>query len=220
MRNKPRPLVWFPRIVYRAKVMISSFSGGPGARNSNRGFSLTELVVSLLVALILCAIAVPTLMRAYRSYQLNDATARLAGVLKLTRLEAIRKNSTIAFQLQQSGTTWTAWVDANNNGTPDPGETQVVLNGLATLLSSGSVPDTSPIVAVSGALTTQYGGTPPIKFDRRGAVYFPFLTAPSAYVFFLGNTNVPNLGERAIVLLPSGIMQTWSSSSGTWVQLS
>jgi len=60
-------------------------------RNSSRGFSMVELAVSLTVMLILTGIAIPSLMRSFRTYQLNDATTRLSDLLKFTRFEAVRR---------------------------------------------------------------------------------------------------------------------------------
>jgi len=66
----------------------------PRTRRSRiAGFSMVELAVSLTVLLILTAIAIPSLMRTFRTYQLNDAAARLSDILKFTRFEAVRRNS-------------------------------------------------------------------------------------------------------------------------------
>ena len=52
------------------------------------GFSLTELVVALLVALILMAVGLPAFLRAYHSYQLSSAANQFADILRLSRYEA------------------------------------------------------------------------------------------------------------------------------------
>jgi len=57
------------------------------------GFSMVELTVSMTVLMILTAIAIPSLMRSFRTYQLNDVAARLSDILKFTRFEAVRRNS-------------------------------------------------------------------------------------------------------------------------------
>jgi prepilin-type N-terminal cleavage/methylation domain-containing protein len=204
--------------------VVQSFSSGAGSRRGNRGFSLTELVVSLAVLIILSAIAIPTLMRSYRTYQLSDAAARVAGIMKLTRFEAIRKNTQISCQVKQSGANWILWVDSNKNGTADAGEVQVVVTGSVTLLPSSSVPSPASIVAALGSaspgLTTLSGTTTPVTYDGRGAVVFA-PNPPAVYVYYLGNTAIPDMGARAVVLLPSGIVQVWTASSGsTWQRVS
>ena len=47
-------------------------------RSRSRGFSMVELAVSLTVVLILTAIAIPSLVRSFRTYQLNDAAGDIA----------------------------------------------------------------------------------------------------------------------------------------------
>ncbi len=67
------------------------------------GFSMVELAVSMTVLLILTAIAIPSLMRSFRTYQLNDAAGRFSDMLKFTRFEAVRRNTQLCFLMQQNG---------------------------------------------------------------------------------------------------------------------
>src|SRR6266850_7661988 len=73
----------------------ATFSGTRRSRNG--GFSMVELAVSLTVILILTAIAIPSIMHSFRTYQLNDAAARLSDQLKFTRFEAVRRNTSVSF---------------------------------------------------------------------------------------------------------------------------
>jgi len=182
------------------------------------------MVVSLAVLLVLSAIAIPTLMRAYRSYLLGDASARVAGIFKFTRFEAIRKNTPISCQVKQVGTNWIVWTDYNGNGNPDSTEAQVVITGIVTLLPSGSVPGTASIVSALGSaspgLTTIPGSVTSVSYDGRGAVNF-VANPPAVYILFLGNTTIPNFGARAVVLLPSGIVQVWTvGAANNWTRVS
>jgi len=193
------------------------------AQGRGKGFSLVEMVVSLAVLLILSAIAIPTLMRAYRSYLLSDAAARVAGVMKFTRFEAIRKNTVVGFQVKQTGANWLLWTDSNGNGIADPTEPEVVVTNPVTMLGSGSVPGPATIVAALGSaspgLTVLSGTNTLVSFDGRGAVSFSGSAA--VYVFYLGNPNISDMGARAVVLLPSGIVQTWTASNASaWVRVS
>jgi prepilin-type N-terminal cleavage/methylation domain-containing protein len=204
--------------------VVRGNSSRASTRRGNRGFSLTELVVSLAVLLILSAIAIPTLMRSYHTYQLSDAAARVAGIMKLTRFEAIRKNTQISCQVKQAGANWILWLDSNKNGAADAGEVQVVVTGSVTLLPSGSVPSPASIVAALGSaspgLTTLSGSNTFVTYDRRGAVSFG-VNPPAVYVFYLGNTAIPDMGARAVVLLPSGIVQVWTADTATtWQRVS
>jgi prepilin-type N-terminal cleavage/methylation domain-containing protein len=185
----------------------------------NRGFSIVELVVSLCVLLILTAIAIPSLMQSFRTYQLNDAAARLSDLLKFTRFEAVRRNTAVTLQIQQAGYNWIAWTDSNNNGTADPTEKQVLITGFATLLPQSGLPSTSSITATLGpvtTLTTISGSNTSVSFDARGAVI-----GLSANVLYVGSLTNPEYGYRAVILLPSGATQIWTApAGGPWQRLS
>lgn len=192
---------------------------------ASRGFSMVELAVTVAVLLILAAVALPSLSRAFAIYQLNDAAARLAGTIKFTRYEAIRLNKLVDFEVQQSGTGWLAYADTNRNQLPDAGETQDAITGQNTLLPlSGSVPGPGPIAAALGSsglvLTTLSGANGVVTFDSRGAVTSG--NRSSVYVLYLGNsTATSDAGYRAVVLLPSGMVHVWTApSAGVWQQVS
>src|SRR6266404_791771 len=103
---------------------------------------MVELAVSLTVLMILSAIAIPSLMHSFRTYQLNDTAARLSDMLKFTRFEAVRRNKAVPFQLAQFGNVCVAWADPNNDRNLDTTEKQVRISGFVTLLPPGGGPPT------------------------------------------------------------------------------
>jgi prepilin-type N-terminal cleavage/methylation domain-containing protein len=191
---------------------------------SSSGFSMVEMVVSVAVLLVLAAISVPSLTRAFAAYQLNDAASRLGGILKFTRYEAIRLNKLVDCEIQQSGTGWLVYADTNRNALPDPGETQDAVTGQVTLLPpSAGIPSPGPIVAALGSsglvLTAISGVNALVTFDARGAVTTG--NGNNVFVLYLGNAANADTGYRAVVLLPSGMVHVWSASSGgVWQQVS
>jgi hypothetical protein len=177
------------------------------------GFSTVELAVSMTVLLILTAIAIPTLMRSFRTYQLNDAAARLSDMLKFTRFEAVRRNKQINFLTQASGAGWLVGTDLDGSGTIDATEKQQLISGVVTLLPAGAPPNASSILAKLGATSgldaSKSGAAGSITFDARGAV-----SGLAAYVFYVGSATNPEFGYRAVILLPSGATQIWTAPSG------
>jgi len=191
-------------------------------RSHSSGFSIVELAVSLTVLLILTAIAIPSLMYSFRTYQLNDAATRVADALKFTRYEAVRRNTQVNFLMQTNANGWVIGTDSNGNGTIDPTETQQVITSFATILSSGT-PSPSAITAKLGGLTTVSSSGSTITFDARGAVRVSKGGAVSAsvYVFYIGSATDPEFGYRAVVLVPSGNIQIWTApAAGPWQQVS
>jgi prepilin-type N-terminal cleavage/methylation domain-containing protein len=204
-------------------MKVGNFNKG-GVTNSGEGFSLTELVVAMAVALVLMGIGMPAFLRAYHTYQLSNAASRMADILRFTRYDAIRMNTPLSCQIQPNPgdpTMTSVWADSNKNNQPDSTEQQILLGSGGNLVAAAGVPGVSALIAAAGitSLTTPVppSGTP-VSFDARGAV-LP-LNPPSVYVFYLASATAPEAGYRAVLLMPAGSIQVWTGdASGNWQQL-
>jgi type II secretory pathway pseudopilin PulG len=186
------------------------------------GFSLAELVVAVLVAVILVAVSLPLFLRAYHSYQLSNAARQVADILRLARYQAIRLNKPVlcVFGPFSGDPTMTSasLVDAST-GSPlqGLGATTIVLGLGGNLVASSSVPGNGvfPAQANLGSATplsfSPSGGA--IEFDARGAVLSP----AGISAFYLASAEAQDAGYRAVLLLPAGSIQIWSvDASGFW----
>lgn len=186
-------------------------------KRQTRGYSIVELLVSMAIISTLSAIAVPSLMRTYRSYQMDDAASQVAAELKFTRYEAIRRNDpTKCLNNTQNGylTMYTRNLNAPDDNV-HPNEKQIVFSGSATLVDAASVPSSASLPAVVGSgitLTTMSPTNGTLTFDGRGAKSTAGVT-----VYWVGNANY---GWRAVTVMPSGSVQVWSYATGTWTQVS
>jgi Tfp pilus assembly protein FimT len=187
------------------------------------GFSLTELVVAMAVAMILMAVALPYFLRAYHAYQLSSAATQTADIVRLTRYEAIRLNKVVNCVIQPDPgnptMTRASMTDVNGNPLTGLGSRATVLGQGGNLVDSGSVPGASNLApqAALGAITptavSPTGAT--IQFDARGA-----LTSGRVTVFYLNAPGSPESGYRAVLLTPAGSIQIWTGdSSGNWQQI-
>jgi len=187
------------------------------------GFSMVELVVSMAVLLILTGLAIPSLMRSFRAYQLNDAATRLADMLKFTRFEAVRRNRPVCYLMQPSGSNWILGTDSTCGGTLDANGKQQVIGGFATLLPSGVAPGPAAITASlnGAALITKSGSAGSTTFDARGAIRVGGIVSANVFVFYIGSATDQEFGYRAVILLPSGSTQIWTApTGGPWQQIS
>lgn len=189
--------------------------------NSGRGVSLVETLVVMAVAAVILAIATPSFLQAYRGYQLDNAAAQVAGVLKSTRFQAIRLNTQVNFDILAAGGQTRIWGDSNvpvNDGIEQSSEPQTLLGGNVNLVAAGVVPNTAGLAAAIGVpvlTATPLNGVAD-TFDGRGAAN---PAAPGVFVLYVGNTTIPAVGYRAVVLMPSGSIQVWSADgAGAWHQ--
>jgi Tfp pilus assembly protein FimT len=189
--------------------------------NSARGVSLIETLIVMAVAFAILAIAMPSFLQAYRGYQLDNAAAQVSGILKATRFQAIRLNTQVNFVITGAGAQTRIWGDSNvpvNDGIEQTTEPQILLSGNVNLVAAGVVPNTAGLAAAIGVPVLT--ATSPVNgvdtFDGRGAAN---PAAPGVFVLYVGNTTIPAVGYRAVVLMPSGSIQVWSAdSAGNWRQ--
>lgn len=186
------------------------------------GFSTVELLVAMAIITLMTAVALPSFVRSYRRYQLSDAAYKIAGVLKFAHYEAVRLNVTplapfvarISSNQTQAGTF--VFADSNSNGVVEQVEKQVLFASAVKPVSSALPPNTGGLAAAVGVAT--FNNLSPtngaLSFDQRGAVVPPLVS-----VLYVANTDIPTLGYRAIVVLPTGSIEVWRcDSTGTWIR--
>lgn len=185
------------------------------------GFSLTELVVAIAVALVLMAIGMPNFLRAYHAYQLTNAAQKFSDILRLTRYDAIRLNKNVNCVIKPDAadpTRTDVFADENGDTLPGPLEKIILLDNGGNLVDSGGVPGTGALLAaakVTSVPITPTPGNATIPFDSRGAVI-----PPGVNVFYLASPNSAEAGFRAVLLMPAGSIQIWTGdASGTWRHL-
>jgi prepilin-type N-terminal cleavage/methylation domain-containing protein len=191
-----------------------------------KGFSLTEMVVAIAVAMVLMAIGMPAFLRAYHAYQLTNASSQLSDILRLTRYEAIRLNRSINCVVQPDAidpTRTDAFADVDGLPTPGPTDKIILLGPGGNIVDAGGVPGTAALLAKANVPAGAVAATPgsmTIAFDSRGAVSNLNVPVTNARVFYLASTQAPEAGFRAVLLMPSGSIQVWSGDgTGNWTQI-
>ena len=103
------------------------FSPAAGAS----GFTLIELMTSLTVLAVVAVIAVPNLAGFVRSSKVRSAQSELVSSLMLARSEAAKRGTLVGVTAtapttgNEFGAGWKVWVDDNNSGVFDSGDTVV-----------------------------------------------------------------------------------------------
>lgn len=142
-------------------------------KRRNSGFTIIELMITLVIAAILLTVGVPSYQSLVRNQRLTTQINTFVGSLQLARSEAIKRRvpgHVTAVDASDNGDEWgpgwRIWVDLNNNGGFDAGEdlkTQANLQGN----TMNSVEDNGDIVfRPDGTLPTAFPNTAGIaSFD-------------------------------------------------------
>ena len=106
--------------------------------NTVRGFTLTELLITLAIAAILLSFGAPSMQTAVRNARLVSATNELVGALQLARSEAVKQSMNVSVCARASniscGNDWTeGWLVFQDNGATagsiDTGENIISVSG-------------------------------------------------------------------------------------------
>ncbi|MET0756350.1 MAG: GspH/FimT family pseudopilin [Pseudoxanthomonas sp.] len=100
------------------------------SRRHINGFTLVELLVTVSIAAILLALALPSFQGSMRSNRVATATNELLASLALARSEAVRNTRGAGICASANGAScggtwnggWIVWSDPNGNGAVDAGE--------------------------------------------------------------------------------------------------
>ena len=129
-------------------------------RRCQRGFTLVELLVTLMVTVVLMGLAVPSFRILLLKRAVQAAADALVDDLRLARSEAIKRSATVSICNSIDGAScsngpgwasgWIVFVDTDGNGTLDAGEqilrVQDALRSVASIASDNPASDRRFIV--------------------------------------------------------------------------
>lgn len=96
-----------------------------------RGFSLTELMIVVLVMGILLAVSAPAMGRFLQSWRLNGEANELATFIRLARTAAVTKNTNVVFVFDVNNGQYYYIEDDDNSGGHSAGEYQSATHELS-----------------------------------------------------------------------------------------
>ncbi len=99
--------------------MFGSRSKTGMTRHRSDGFSLTELMVALVIFGIMTAVALPGLNRFLRSLDLNGQVQQTATMIRVVRQRAITENNNYVLYWDATVQGFGWYDDDNNNGVED-----------------------------------------------------------------------------------------------------
>ncbi|MEL0586210.1 MAG: GspH/FimT family pseudopilin [Candidatus Thiodiazotropha sp. (ex. Lucinoma kazani)] len=83
----------------------------------NQGFTLIEMIITIVIAAILLTVGIPSFFDMIQRNSVSSASNELVAALLYARSEAVRQEGNTIFTLDANG--WTVDVDADLDGTVD-----------------------------------------------------------------------------------------------------
>lgn len=185
--------------------------------SKERGFSLLEMMVVVTIILIMSAFAMPSLLRAIRSYQLESAGRRVGNMILRARYEAMQRNRYVCAFFERTGGEGRYGLDLAgpdsqpcNDAAPTIGATEpyMVTDNIVNwwFNDNPSYPPLNGLPAgYNSTLTTQMPARFRVTFSPRGTVVMPGVgntwTLASRVTLICLVRNIPNDFDAVLVTI-------------------
>jgi prepilin-type N-terminal cleavage/methylation domain-containing protein len=179
-----------------------------------RGFTVLEIAVVVVVAGIAVTLAVPGIANAMRQYRLNSAMRQTIDVLNRAKTEAVAQSRQAGVVLDSEGRRLGVVYYQSNNVTVDRIEFLPLPDGISFQRPSQEAAPPAGVVT-TGYITHYSGqldGYPLQVFNSRG---FPVVNSgPDVVSIFLGNGR----GDfRAVTMSSVGGIRSYRMDGNAWV---
>ncbi len=173
---------------------------------SQRGFTLIELITVMAIIGIVMAIAAPNFSKWKEKYQINGQARKVYLDLMLARTNAIKNNNDTRVTFNTTNHAYKVHDDKNSNGTEDSGEALKSVN-LENSVKFAYNAGISDIDGNTVTATISFNGSLTVIFDARGQAN----ASGSVFLLHENDIGVSNSRARSISVLQStGAVDYWS----------
>lgn len=191
--------------------------------NSARGFSLIEVMVTMVVMTIIMAATIIEMQPVIQQIHANAGADLILGQLRWARQVSIAQRRDI--QVQFLGNNEIKMTELPVVGTAGPIGVPVVISDLflsptVTFQTFASEPDTPDAFGNAGAIDFEavVGGPPVMLFQSNGTFINGTGGAPINGTVFLGVANIPTSARAITILGTTGRIRAYNGTGSGWIQ--
>ena len=188
-----------------------------------KGFSLPELIIVLLILAILCVLALPQVISARRAFRFSAIQRQVASSLKEARHEAMAQRTPVTFlyddvnkRIVLHGGKFGTFGDAKNQSSELSGSG---LDASSIIYGRPSGATTAPL-ADTATLTPIVSGTASITFEPDGSVPDSARNPQNNALFFYNSIYQDQMAFAVSVLGAGGRVKIWryNAASNIYVE--
>jgi prepilin-type N-terminal cleavage/methylation domain-containing protein len=179
--------------------------------DSDRGFTLIEIMMALGLIAVMSAIAVMVMPTALRSATADSGAARVVAVLRTAREQAISQRRNVRVTFTAPNQIVVTRVNVPSTTTTTLGTT-VLETGIAFQLFPG-VPDTPD--AFGNLSATAFGAATTVMFTSEGT-FVDQNGDPANGTVFLGRGIDPMTARAVTIFGPTALIRQWRWSGTLW----
>jgi len=173
---------------------------------SREGFTLIEILMTMIIMGILMSVAVPNFSKWKEKHEINGQAQKVYFDLMLARTSAVKNNNLVRVTFNTTSHTYTIHDDTNDDGTQDSGEAvkSVALENDINFAYNTGITD---IDGNTISAPVSFGGSQVVTFDSRGQA------SASGSVFLLHTSDIGSTDDRArsiSVLQATGAVDYWT----------
>ena len=190
-------------------LCIRSFKELKRFLESKKGFTLIEIIVTMMIIGIVSAMAIPNFSKWREKHQIDGQAQKVYFDLMLARTAAVKSNNDVRVTFDLVANTYTIHEDSNSDGVVDAGENlkNAILENNVQLAYNVGISDADDN-AVTSAVS--FGGAQVVVFDSRGQA------SSSGSVLLLHSSDIGISNDRArliSVLQATGSVDYWKYSA-------
>lgn len=185
----------------------------------NAGFTLTELMVVVLIGLILTTLALPNMLTVIATARLRGNISSLSGIFQNTRMIAVKNNRTMTARFTTSASTGIIAYAKLATDTSGPIRTDPQVQLEAPIVGYTTPTGTSAPDAITSTVLGFTPETGDASFNARGlpCAYSGGTCANKGFIYYFRDTRrTGSSGWAAVSISPAGRVKRWYWTGSTW----